>query len=153
MGNTTSFTNVTQVVGTDGGLLLDTSSFANMSTHGPLSLTFDTVWVADAGGAPLGPYEATSSAVFENLSGTWRGPEKADNTWWLTWSPAVGEDVKYTHVRWIDMSEGDLVEFQHGFSASLKKRLDSPGAVPLSEDRILGEALEGIQATLGYDVR
>jgi len=73
MGNTTSFNNVTQIVGTGGGLLLDASAFANMSTHGPLSLTFDTVWIVDAGDAPLGPYEATSSVAFENLSGKWNG--------------------------------------------------------------------------------
>jgi hypothetical protein len=73
MGNTTSFQNVTQTVETGGGLLLDASAFANMSTHGPLRLSFDTVWVADAGDAPLGPYEATSSVTFENLSGKWSG--------------------------------------------------------------------------------
>jgi len=73
MGNTTSFNNVTQVIETGGGLLLDASAFANMSTHGPLSLTFDTVWIVDAGEAPLGPYEATSSVAFENLSGKWSG--------------------------------------------------------------------------------
>jgi hypothetical protein len=73
MGNTTSFNNVTQVVETSGGLLLDASAFANMSTHDPVSLNFDTVWVADAGGAPLGPYETTSSVAFENLSGKWSG--------------------------------------------------------------------------------
>jgi len=74
MGNTTSFNNVTQIVETGGGLLLDASAFVNMSsTHGPLSLTFDTVWIVDAGVAPLGPYEATSSAAFENSSGKWSG--------------------------------------------------------------------------------
>jgi hypothetical protein len=74
MGNTTSFNNVTQIVETGGGLLLDASAFANMSsTHGPLSLTFDTVWVVDAGVAPPGPYEATSPVAFENLSGKWSG--------------------------------------------------------------------------------
>ena len=73
MGNTTSFNNVTQTVETGGGLLLDASGFANMTTHGPLSLTFDTVWVADGGEAPLGPYETTSSVTFENLSGKWSG--------------------------------------------------------------------------------
>jgi len=74
MGNTTSFSNVTHIVETGGGLLLDASAFANMSsTHGPLSLTFDTVWVVDAGVAPLGPYEATSSVAYENLSGKWSG--------------------------------------------------------------------------------
>jgi hypothetical protein len=72
MGNTTSFNNVTQIVETGGGLLLDASAFANTSTHGPLSLTFDTVWIVD-GDAPLGPYEATSSVAFENLSGKWSG--------------------------------------------------------------------------------
>jgi hypothetical protein len=74
MGNTTSFNNVTQIVETGGGLLLDASAFANMSsTHGPLSLRFDTVWIVDAGVPPLGPYEATSSVAFENLSGKWSG--------------------------------------------------------------------------------
>lgn len=73
MGNTTSFNNVTQVVETGGGLLLDASAFANMSPHGPLSLNFDTVWVVDAGDAPLGPYETTSPVAFENLSGKWSG--------------------------------------------------------------------------------
>ena len=74
MGNTTSFNNVTQIVETGGGLLLAASAFANMSsTHGPLSLTFDTVWVVDAGAAPLGPYEVTSSVAYENLSGKWSG--------------------------------------------------------------------------------
>jgi hypothetical protein len=73
MGNTTSFYNVTQTVETGGGLLLDASAFANTSTHGPFSLTFDTVWIVDAGVAPLGPYEATSSVAFENLSGKWSG--------------------------------------------------------------------------------
>lgn len=73
MGNATSFNNVTQVVETGGGLLLDASSFANMSTYGPLSLNFDTVWIVDAGAAPLGPYEATTSVAFENLSGKWSG--------------------------------------------------------------------------------
>jgi hypothetical protein len=73
MGNTTSFHAVTSVVETGGGLLLDTSAFANMSTHGPVTLTFDTVWVADAGDAPVGPYMPTSSVVFENLSGKWSG--------------------------------------------------------------------------------
>lgn len=73
MGNTTSFNNVTQIVETTGGLLLDTSAFTNMSYHGPLSLTFDTVWVVDSVDAPVGPYEATSSMAFENLSGKWSG--------------------------------------------------------------------------------
>jgi hypothetical protein len=73
MGNTTSFNNVTQLVETSGGLLLDASAFANMSTQGPLSLTFDTVWIVDAGDAPLGPYETTLSVAFENLSGKWSG--------------------------------------------------------------------------------
>jgi hypothetical protein len=73
MGNTTSFNNVTQIVETGGGLLLDASAFANTSTYGSLSLTFDTVWIVDAEVAPLGPYEATSSVVFENLSGKWSG--------------------------------------------------------------------------------
>ena len=73
MGNTTSFNNVTQAVETSGGLLLDASGFTNMTTHGPLSLSFDTVWVSDGGDAPLGPYEASSSVTFENLSGRWSG--------------------------------------------------------------------------------
>jgi len=152
MGNATSFQNVSQVVETGGGLLLDTSAFANVTTQGPVSLTFDTVWVADAGNAPVGPYEATTSVVFENLSGKWSGPEKVDDIWWLTWSPEFGEDVKYVLVRWLDMSDDELAEFQHGFSASLKKRLDSPGAIPLSEDAILGSVLEDIQDELGYDI-
>jgi hypothetical protein len=50
------------------------------------------------------------------------------------------------------MSYGELAVFQHEFSTSLKERLDSPGAIPLSEDPILGEALEGIEDALGYDV-
>jgi hypothetical protein len=55
-----SFNNVTQIVETGGGLLLDASAFSNMSsTHGLLSLTFDTVWVVDAGVTPLGPYDRT----------------------------------------------------------------------------------------------
>jgi hypothetical protein len=73
MGNTTSFNNVTQLVETQGGLLLDASTFANVSMHGPLNLAFDTVWVAYAGEAPLGPYQAMSSATYENLSGKWTG--------------------------------------------------------------------------------
>lgn len=72
MGNTTSFHAVTHIVET-GGLLLDANAFANMSTHGPVTLTFDTVWVADASDAPVGPYMTTSSGVFENLSGKWSG--------------------------------------------------------------------------------
>jgi hypothetical protein len=55
-----------------------------------------------------------------------------DDTWWVTWSPEEGEDVKYTHARWSEMSYGELDTFQHGFSASLKERLDSSGAVPVS---------------------
>ena len=43
----------------------------------------------------------------------------------------MGEEVKYTHVPWLDMSHRDLEVFQHGFSTSLKKRLDSPGAIPV----------------------
>ena len=76
MGNTTSFTNVTQVVETRGGLLLDASSFANMSTYGRLDLTFNTVWVVDADDAdtPIGPYEAAFSEThYENLLGRWSG--------------------------------------------------------------------------------
>jgi hypothetical protein len=73
MGNTTSFNNVTQIVETRGGLLLDASTFANVSIHASLNLAFDTVWVAGAGGAPLGPYEATSPVIYENLSGKWSG--------------------------------------------------------------------------------
>ena len=73
MGNTTSFYGVTNVVQTGGGLLLDANAFPNMSTHGPVTLSFDTVWVADAGDAPVGPYMTTTSAVFENVSGKWSG--------------------------------------------------------------------------------
>ena len=73
MGNTTSFSNVTQFVETGGALLLDANAFANTSIYGQLSLTFDTVWMVDAGDAPLGPYETTSSVAFENLSGRWSG--------------------------------------------------------------------------------
>jgi hypothetical protein len=56
-----------------------------------------------------------------------------DDIWWLTWSPEEGEDVKYTLVPWMDMSDGELVTFQHGFNICLKERLDSPGALPVSE--------------------
>jgi len=150
MGNTTSFHAVTHTVGTGGGLLLDANAFANMSTHGPVTLTFDTVWVADSGDAPVGPYMTTSSGVFENLSGKWAGPEKENHTWWLTWSPEVGDEVKYTHVPWLDMSYSELEVFQYGFSESLKKRLDSPGAIPLTKDEILGQVLEEIEIVLGY---
>lgn len=74
MGNTTSFNNVTQVVETRGGLLLDTSSFANVTTHGPLNLTFSTVWVVGTEeDTPVGPYEATTSKTYENLLGRWSG--------------------------------------------------------------------------------
>jgi hypothetical protein len=44
----------------------------------------------------------------------------------------VGDEVKYTHVPWIDMNRRELEKFQYGFSASLKERLDSPGAIPVS---------------------
>jgi len=57
---------------------------------------------------------------------------EGDETWWVTWSPEEGEDIKYTHVRWSEMSYGELDVFQHRFSASLKERLDSPGAIPVS---------------------
>ena len=50
-----------------------------------------------------------------------------DDTWWVTWSPDEGEDVKYTHVRWSEMSSRELDVFQHGFSTSLKERLDNQG--------------------------
>ncbi len=75
MGNTISFNNVTQVVETRGELLLDASTFANMTTHGSLSLDFNTIWVVDAGEeTPMGPYEATSPVThYENLSGRWSG--------------------------------------------------------------------------------
>jgi hypothetical protein len=73
MGNTTSFYGVTNVVQTGGGLLLDANAFSNMTAHGPVTLSFDTVWIADAGDAPVGPYMTTSSAVFENVSGKWSG--------------------------------------------------------------------------------
>jgi hypothetical protein len=73
MGNTTSFHAVTHMVETGGGLLLDANAFASMSTHGPVTLTFDTIWIADAGDAPVGPYMTTDSGVFENLSGKWSG--------------------------------------------------------------------------------
>ena len=43
----------------------------------------------------------------------------------------MGDEVKYTHVPWLDMNYRELEVFQHGFSASLKKRLDSPGAIPV----------------------
>ncbi|KAI0251526.1 hypothetical protein BJV78DRAFT_425567 [Lactifluus subvellereus] len=171
MGNTTSFNNVTQIVETRGGLLLDASTFTNMSIHEPLNLAFDTVWVVDAGDVPLGPYEAVSSVTYESLSGRWSGPEKgkriysttigavgvtanarttgsADDIWWLTWSPEEGEDVKYTLVPWVDMSYGELPAFQDGFNMCLKGRLDSPDALPLSEDPILMDALEGIERKL-----
>lgn len=44
----------------------------------------------------------------------------------------MGDEVKYTHVPWLDMSHSELEVFQYGFSESLKKRLDSPGAIPVS---------------------
>jgi hypothetical protein len=64
------------------------------------------------------------------------------------------------------MSYGDLDAFQDGFNECLKKRLDSPGAKPVSEvlvpmddanatatqlteDSILAEALERIEITFG----
>jgi hypothetical protein len=81
MGNTTSFTNVTQVVETHGGLLLDASTFANMSTYGSLNLAFNTVWVANAQDeeTPIGPYETTLPEThYENLSGTWTGARLVD---------------------------------------------------------------------------
>lgn len=149
MGNTTSFNNVTQVVETRGGLLLDASTFTNTTTHEPLSLAFNTVWVVDAGvDTPMGPYEATSPVTsYENLLGRWSGPEKGsgDDTWSVMWNPEGIEGVKFTLVQWLDMSYGELDAFQHGFNVCLKKRLDSPGAIPLSEDPILVEALERIQ--------
>ena len=78
MGNATStihFTNVTQVVETRGGLLQDTSTFENMTTYGPLNLTFSTVWVVGTeDDTPIGPYEITSPVThYENLSGRWSG--------------------------------------------------------------------------------
>jgi hypothetical protein len=57
---------------------------------------------------------------------------EGDDTWWVTWSPEGGDDVKYTHVWWSEMSYGELDVFQQGFSASLSERLDSPGAIPVS---------------------
>jgi hypothetical protein len=51
MGNTMSFNNVPQIVETGGGLL-DASAFRQyVHSYAPLSLTFDTDWVADAGDA------------------------------------------------------------------------------------------------------
>jgi hypothetical protein len=44
----------------------------------------------------------------------------------------VGDEIKYAHVPWLDMSRRELEEFQYGFSASLRGRLDSPGAIPVS---------------------
>ena len=84
------------------------------------------------------------------------------------WTPEGSEVVKFTLVRWLDMSYADLDAFQHGFNSCLKKRLDSPSATPvsegdtsgnctmliqrgdgqLSEDPILREALEMIEITL-----
>ncbi|KAF8263292.1 hypothetical protein EI94DRAFT_1741241 [Lactarius quietus] len=155
MGNnfSASFNNVTQIVETRGGLLLDASSFANGSTHGPLSLTFNTVWVVDAEeeGTPIGPYQATSPEThYENLLGRWSGPEKGnDDTWTIMWAPEGSEGVNFTLVRWLDMSYGELDAFQHGFNQHLKERLDSPGAKLLGEDPILGEALDRIETTMG----
>lgn len=84
MGNTTSsFTNVTQLVDTQGGLLLDANTFANMSTYGSLDLAFTTVWVVDLQDeeTPIGPYETTiPGAHYENLSGTWSGAWACDST-------------------------------------------------------------------------
>jgi hypothetical protein len=68
------------------------------------------------------------------------------------------------------MSRRELEEFQYGFSASLKKRLDSPEAIPVSgwtntigskradegkqltRDALLAEVLNQIEETLGYDL-
>jgi hypothetical protein len=55
-----------------------------------------------------------------------------DDTWWMTWSPEEGEDVRYTYVGWSEMSYEELDVFQQGFIASLNERLDSPGAIPVS---------------------
>ena len=55
-----------------------------------------------------------------------------DDEWWVTWSPEEGEDVRYTYMPWSEMSYGELDVFQLGFSASLKERLDSAGAIPVS---------------------
>jgi hypothetical protein len=95
-----------------------------------------------------------------------RSTGSADDIWSLTWSPEEGEDVKYTLVPWVDMSNGELAAFQHGLNACLKKRLDSPGAIPvgeihklvlrivanegnkLTEDLILVEALEELESVL-----
>jgi len=49
------------------------------------------------------------------------------------WNPEGSEGVKFTLVQWLDMSYGQLDAFQHGFNVCLKKRLDSPGAMPVSE--------------------
>ena len=52
------------------------------------------------------------------------------------WNPEGSEGVKFTLVGWLDMSYGELDAFQHGFNVCLKKRLDSPGAMPVSEHGI-----------------
>ena len=52
------------------------------------------------------------------------------------WNPEGSEGVKFALVRWLDMSYGELDRFQHGFNVCLKKRLDSPGAKPVSEGGI-----------------
>ena len=56
-----------------------------------------------------------------------------DDTWSIVWNPEGSEAVNFTLVRWLDMNYGDLDAFQHGFNECLKKRLDSPGAKPVSE--------------------
>jgi len=62
-----------------------------------------------------------------------------DDTWWLTWSPEEGEDVKYSLVRWSEMTYGELDVFQREFGATLTERLDSPGAIPVSGCTAIGK--------------
>jgi hypothetical protein len=62
----------------------------------------------------------------------WLTQGQGNHTWWLTWIPEVGDEVRYGHVPWLDMSRRELEEFQYGFSARLKERLDIPGALPVS---------------------
>lgn len=71
-----------------------------------------------------------------------------DDSWWLTWSPEEGEDVRYTLAPWSEMSYGELAVFQHEFSTSLKERLDSPGAIPVSDCAHIWGAADGAERTV-----
>jgi hypothetical protein len=71
------------------------------------------------------------------------GPEKGRcenglcDTWSIMWNPEGSEGVEFTLVGWLDMSYGELDAFQHGFNVCLKKRLDNPGAMPVSVNMVL----------------